>query len=99
MKQVEEGTVAFVRTSKEPVFVLGIGDDTPEMEKSTVVVRRPIQTEQGVEHVKETFELRELQTFEDKIVEELEDQSYFLEQRKAFDKASNENAKKVEVLN
>lgn len=90
IKPVSVGTVAYVKTTKEPVFVLEyVGDPKVGANEaySVVTVRRPTQTKYGVEHLSETFTAGELQTFEEKIADELKEQSYFLEQRRAFEKA------------
>jgi hypothetical protein len=71
---VEVGKVAFMKTSDEPVFVL-------EIDGKVARVRRPVQTEDGVFHRTETFELRELHTKKAAIVAEMELNRFMLEQR------------------
>lgn len=81
------GTVVFIKTTGEPTFLLDI-------ENETAITRRPVQTEDGVMHLTEdNFTLNELQTMKQKIAQELEEQSYFLDQRKAFERASIDASK------
>jgi|SRR5882762_9726432 len=99
--EVKVGTVVVLKTSKEPVYVLDIvyegqadGSTNP-----VATVRRPVQSEDGVRHDTEEYQLGELQTIKEKMVEELSDASYFLDQRKKFDKSSLEKSGAVEVIN
>lgn len=82
-------TVVFVKTTGEPVFLLDIDDE------GTAFVRRPTQTDAGVVHLSEGFQAAELQTLKGKVAQELEEQSYFLDQRRAFERASNESKSPV----
>lgn len=72
------GTVAFTKTTEEPLFVMRAFDRVDSLDPiwhspdyslfcgTMVVVRRPIITDQGIKHVTETFLAEELQTTEEK---------------------------------
>ena len=70
--------VAFVKTTDEPVFVMGL-------EGNSAVVRRPINTEHGgVQHLVESFSVEELQTAEAKLEAEMEFTKHSLKVRDAY---------------
>ena len=68
--------LAFLKTTDEPCFVLetrhyhggdGIAkDDAVRMSGEFAIVRRPVATENGTQHVTETFHIEELESFEDR---------------------------------
>jgi hypothetical protein len=71
MGNIKAGQVALIRTTEEPVFVLEVVvgktiPDAPELEQVIARVRRPVQGEEGVRHLVETFYVQELETQEDK---------------------------------
>jgi len=85
-KVVEVGTVVFVKTSEEPVFVLAI-------DNQTAVVRRPVQGDRGVTHVLDTFSLNELETREGKVEGEAAFQKFQLGVRDKFARERQAEAK------
>lgn len=96
---VEQGKIAFVKTSDEPVFVIGIEADKNNV--AIAIVRRPIQTENGVVHSTDQFFLAELQTSEQKVMEEFNMQKFMLQERDrmtAERQEAKQPAKAVETL-
>jgi hypothetical protein len=97
---VEIGKIAFVKTSDEPVFVMNI--DTDKNNNQIATVRRPIQTENGVVHSVDQFFLNELQTAQEKILEEFAIQKFGIEERdrmtEARQQAKATPAKSTETL-
>lgn len=73
------GSVAFMKTTEEPVFVLEIDSPT-----NLVTVRRAQQTDGGVKHIVEAFSLFEVESERAKFMRQLEFTEFTLEQRDAF---------------
>lgn len=71
---IKAGSVAYLRTSDEPVYVMEIKEDAAR-------VRRPINTTEGVKHIEDTFFLSELHTAKDRITEEAKLSAYNYEIR------------------
>lgn len=66
---IKVATVAFLKTTEEPVFVLALGkkEDVNEgLSGDVATVRRPVVGEQGVSHKIEVFYTEELESLEDK---------------------------------
>ena len=90
---IECGSTAFLKTTGEEVFVLGIGDATSLPIGSTLTpkvatVRRPVMGENGMFHMVEQFYLEELELKEDQLVRKLEEQREF---ERMLDKARKES--------
>jgi hypothetical protein len=79
---IEVNKVAFVKTTEEPVFVLGMFVDQAGNEIANV--RRPVNTKNGVQHISEAFLVTELQTAEDKLTAEMEFTKHSLKVRDAY---------------
>lgn len=88
--EIEVGKIAFLKTSEEPVFVLKLGTDS-ESGAPTAIVRRPIQSDNGVLHSTETFYSAELHSAEQKLMTEIDFQKFMLAQR---DKMTRERQEK-----
>jgi len=88
----EAGEVAIIKSTKEPVFVLNV-------ENEKAAIRRPVQGQNGITHKQEVFWVTELQTIKQRVIEELEEQTFMLDQRRKYDRASNEKAKVGEAVN
>jgi len=77
MSKFAPGSTAFVITSNEEVFILGLtGNHTagvPEevvdkvFSGTTAIVRRPLITDEGVKHVLDYFLIEELETLEERV--------------------------------
>ena len=52
---IKAGEIVFIKTTEEPVYVLAV-------DETSAAVRRPIQTQNGIKHVEETWALSELET-------------------------------------
>lgn len=85
---VAVGNVAYLKTSEEPVFVINIHDSSAE-------IRRPIQGKDGVRHVDEHVLLAELESREQKLINEMAFQKFTLEQRDALTNARMEASRPV----
>lgn len=84
--------IAYLKTSEEPVFVINITGPLAE-------VRRPIQGADGVRHVDEKVLVEELETREQKVINEMEFSKFQLEQRDALANARMEASRPAkEVL-
>ena len=72
MSKLVPGTVAILKTSEEPCFILAInpGQGDPEyadLSGTTVTVRRPVASEStGIQHVISVFYAEELESQEDR---------------------------------
>lgn len=74
-------SVAFMKITEEPVFVMGI----ESIEGNRVVtVRRACQTDSGIKYVVEGFGLEEIESERAKFMRQLEYTEFTLEQRDAF---------------
>jgi hypothetical protein len=93
LDMLEINTVVFLKTTDEPVFILGFSSTENE---AFAEVRRPIQSETGVEHKVETYRVSELQTKKDQIRASMELHKFELEQRDALAKYRQE-ASRVEL--
>lgn len=68
----KSGTIAFVKTTEEPVFVLGVSknagqlDSVPDLSDDVVRVRRPLATTEGLKYQYYDFYAEELESAEDK---------------------------------
>jgi hypothetical protein len=59
---IEVGKVVFVKTTQEPVFVVSVRDTPDEAFPKTVHVRRPVMTDDGIQHQFGDFFLEELES-------------------------------------
>jgi hypothetical protein len=85
---IEVNKVAFVKTTDEPVFVMGL-------DGNMAVVRRPISTQEGgVKHLVESFSIEELHTAEGKLEAEMEFTKHSLKVR---DNYTEERMKETQV--
>lgn len=75
---IHPGTTAFIRTTNEEVFVLEVLNDL-------AVVRRPVQTTEGIKHVKDEFLLGELETLETRVLRNYAEQKLLKEQIEAME--------------
>lgn len=71
MNEIKVGTVAFLKSTEEPCFVLKIEEGAPhvtfpDLSKQVATVRRPSQGRDGVRHHVEIFAIEELETLETK---------------------------------
>jgi hypothetical protein len=71
MNDVKVGTVAFLKSTEEPAFVLEIKKGAgfqvfPELSGDVATVRRPTSGRDGVRHNVEVFSIEELETLEAK---------------------------------
>lgn len=89
---IELKKVAYVKTTDEPVFVLGMRKDANSGE-TIVTVRRPIQAETGVSHMIEEFFFDELQTKEDQMTKEMDTNKFMLKLRDALAKERQEQSR------
>ena len=78
MSKFIPGTTAFIKTSNEEVFILGLSGnhkagipvntiDDKLFSGTTAIVRRPVITDDGVKHILDYFLVEELETVEDKV--------------------------------
>lgn len=89
MNYVQPDTVAYVKTTEEPVFVMAI------LPNAIALVRRPTSTDtNGVEHRIEFFGLSELQTAEQRIEGEIALSKFTMEAR---NRAVSEHKKSQET--
>lgn len=67
MSDIKAGQVAVIRTTDEPVFILSTRlKQHNENPSDIATVRRPVMTENGIEHRIEDFYLVELESFDAK---------------------------------
>ena len=79
--QIKVGDVAYLKSTSEPVMVLGSGLGaliTKDGEESFnyFLVRRPVNTRDGITHVEERFRIFELETYKEKVDREVAELQY-----------------------
>jgi len=78
--EIKPGTIAYLKTTEEPVFVLDVTEtisNFPALSGTVVTVRRPVLGEGGFEHRVETFHVEELESLEAKRKQKLQDMASF----------------------
>lgn len=88
MTEIKVGTVAVLKTTDEPCYILEIHKDArPEWAGGTehmyATVRRPQQTENGIVHNVDEFRVGELESLDDKKARVLEEYMGFQAANKA----------------
>ena len=64
---IKPGTVALLKSSQEPVFVLElVQGDAGILSNVQAVVRRPVEGNAGISHMIERFYIEELETLEER---------------------------------
>lgn len=78
MSKFTPGNIAFIKTSNEEVFILGLTGnhragvpqdvwDSQLFSGTVAIVRRPTITDAGLKHVLDYFLIEELETLEDRV--------------------------------
>jgi hypothetical protein len=111
MSVFNPGTTAFVKTTNEEVFVLGVSGNLspfqgPEnvmneigpFSGTTVIVRRPKLGQEGIIHTVDFFLVEELETLEDRVRREKDCQDRVRATLNSLDK-TNEPATVKEMMN
>lgn len=75
---VSLGSVAYVKTTEEPVFVLAVDGD------NLATIRRAVQTHDGIKYIVEGLGLDEVESERAKFMRQLEFTEFTLEQRDSF---------------
>lgn len=80
---ISEGQTAFIKTTGEEVFVLGVGSnpkslpDGSTLSGNVATVRRPVAGENGCYHLMEMFMVEELENSEERMQRHLANQRQF----------------------
>lgn len=82
---IKSGDTAFIRTTNEEVFVLELSD-------TNALVRRPVMTQNGIEHRNEEFTRPELETLETRVLRNYAEQKMLRDKVEALDAPATPNA-------
>lgn len=73
MNEITVGTICYIKSTEEPVFVMGViteevpnlyGQDLAGLSGTMAIVKRPVATRDGIQHNVDKVHLEELQTEE-----------------------------------